>query len=182
MSNTLPVPKRVITGHNAQGQSTAIIVEDAPTGPFMPGSETKIARLWTTKETPANNDDQKTDFKDVIPERFGLVQPNGSQACIIDTPPGGGSPTHRTSSIDYIILISGTLTLLLDTDDRSSPDAGTTLSVPGSIFVQRGTKHTWMNRSTTEWVRFVAVMIDAKPVDVEKDGKEVEALREGFDV
>ncbi|KAF8308049.1 hypothetical protein DL93DRAFT_2087461 [Clavulina sp. PMI_390] len=180
----LTAVKRVITGHDSQGQSTPLIIDDATMMPFAPGAESKIARIWTTKETPVNNDDQKTDFKDVIPERFGLFQPNGSHICIIDTPPGGRSITHRTSSIDYTILISGSLTLLLDTDEHSSPDAGTTIDIPGSIIVQRGTMHTWVNRSTTEWARCVAVAIDAKPVEVEveNDGsKEIKLLHEDVD-
>jgi mannose-6-phosphate isomerase-like protein (cupin superfamily) len=44
-----------------------------------------------------------------------------------------------------------------------------TISEPGSVTVQRGTLHRWENRGK-EWVRFVAVMIDAKPVEVEVDG------------
>ncbi|KAF8308043.1 hypothetical protein DL93DRAFT_2171391 [Clavulina sp. PMI_390] len=180
----LPVAKRVITGHNDQGQSTAIVVEDAVMQQFVPGSDTKLTRYWMTKETPASNDDQKTDFKEVIPQRFGLVQPNGSQACMIDLPPGRRSPNHRTSSIDYVILISGSLTLFLDTDSQEDA-TGTTISVPGSIVVQRGTRHWWINPSETEWARYVAIMIDAKPVEleVEKDGKkEAEVLEEGFNL
>ncbi|KAF8308047.1 hypothetical protein DL93DRAFT_2087456 [Clavulina sp. PMI_390] len=184
MDYNLPTIKRVITGHDTQAQSTPIFIDEAVMKPIIPGSDTQIGRIWTTKQTPANNDDQKTDFKEVIPERFGLVQPNGSQMCIVDTPPGGRSPIHRTSSLDYVILISGSLTLLLDTDGHSSsPEVGTTLSIPGSIVVQRGTQHAWENRSTTEWSRHIAVMIDAKEVEieVEKDGqKHAEVLKEGF--
>ncbi|KAF8308052.1 hypothetical protein DL93DRAFT_2087466 [Clavulina sp. PMI_390] len=188
MEHDLALVKRVVTGHNEHGQSTALIVEDTPMGAFVPGSDdpTKLARIWLTKETPTNNDDQKTDFKEILPERFGYIQPNGSQASIVDIPPGGKSPSHRTSSIDYIILISGSLTLLLDTGaDPSYPNGGTTIDVPGSIIVQRGTRHAWENRSTTEWTRFVGVMIDAKPVEIyiEKDGKKgTEMLQEGFNV
>ncbi|KAF8308035.1 hypothetical protein DL93DRAFT_2159258 [Clavulina sp. PMI_390] len=178
-----PPVKRVITGHDEQGQSTTLIVEDAIMEPFIPGSDdpTKLTRFWMTRETPANNDDQKTDFKNVIPERFGFIQPNGSQACMVDLPPRARYPNHRTSSIDYVILISGAVTLFLDTDE---PGKGTTIDVPGSVVVQRGTHHSWENPSTTEWARYVAVMIDAKPVEVEveKEGgrKEVEVLKEGF--
>ncbi|KAF8308045.1 hypothetical protein DL93DRAFT_2087451 [Clavulina sp. PMI_390] len=151
MDYNLPIVKRVITGHNARAQSTPIIFDDIVMESFIPGSDTKLGRVWTTKETPANNDDQKTDLKEFVPERLGLVQPNGSQICILDTPPGWRSSIHRTSSIDYIILVSGAITLLLDTDDHSSsPDVGTTISVPGSIIVQRGTRHMWENRSKAE--------------------------------
>ncbi|KAF8308050.1 hypothetical protein DL93DRAFT_2087463 [Clavulina sp. PMI_390] len=185
MEYNLPAVKRVVTGHNEQGQSTPIIVDDTLMSAAGPANPTKLARFWMTKETPVDNDDQKTDFKAVAPARFGLIQPNGSHAVIMDLPPGRRGPTHRTSSIDYMILISGSLTLLLDTDAHSSsPDVGTTIDVPGSVIVQRGTMHTWVNRSTTEWARCIAIIIDAKAVELEVDGdgngEEVNVLHEEF--
>ncbi|KAF8308033.1 hypothetical protein DL93DRAFT_2171385 [Clavulina sp. PMI_390] len=173
----LPPLTRVVTGHNAQGQSTTLFVDSPPPEELVPGKNlpATISRFWLTKETPANNNDQKTDMGPIYPERHGRVQPNGSQTCVVDLPPGWRSVTHRTSSVDYIILISGTLTLFLDTNvtpkDAAKPEeAGITLTTPGSIVVQRGTLHTWENRSTTDWTRFVAVMVDAKDVQLDLVG------------
>ena len=56
------------------------------------------------------------------------------------------------------------------------------MSTPGDIIVQRGTLHSWENRSK-EWSRFVCVMIDAKPVEIkDSDGKVKETLQEGFNL
>ncbi|KAF9519850.1 hypothetical protein BS47DRAFT_1379092 [Hydnum rufescens UP504] len=82
-------------------------------------------------------------------------------------------PFHRTSTIDYIILISGEVTAILEDGTER------TLSEPGSILVQRGTLHTWENRGSG-WVRFLAILVDAKPVEtIDKEGK-TKALEEGF--
>ncbi|KAF8308054.1 hypothetical protein DL93DRAFT_2100964 [Clavulina sp. PMI_390] len=180
MEHNLPPVPRVISGHNAKGQSTALFIGDIELDPMpLPSSKTpwQIGRVWTARETPANNDDQSPIAPVLNRER---LPQNGSQAFIVDIPPEGKSATHRTSSLDYIILISGTLTCIFDTD---RPDEGTTLSTPGSILVQRGTMHRWENRSSTEWLRIVSVMVGAKPVEieVEKDGKmEKETLEEEF--
>jgi quercetin dioxygenase-like cupin family protein len=55
-----------------------------------------------------------------------------------------------------------------------------TVTEPGSVVVQRGTLHRWENRGDT-WLKFVAVMIDAKPVGIkDAEGNTVETLVEGF--
>ena len=53
----------------------------------------------------------------------------------------GGKRTvmHRTKTLDYVVVIEGELTLLLE-------DSEVTLK-PGSVVVQRGTNHAWENRS-----------------------------------
>ncbi len=46
---------------------------------------------------------------------------------------------HKTRSIDYIVLLQGEVTLLLD--------EGETDLKPFDVVVQRGTNHAWINRS-----------------------------------
>ena len=53
---------------------------------------------------------------------------------------GGRHPLmHRTETIDYAIVLSGELTLILD-DSEVKLQAG-------DMVVQRGTNHAWSNRS-----------------------------------
>ena len=52
-------------------------------------------------------------------------------------------PLHRTITLDYGILISGSLTLILENNER-------TVLRPGDIVVQRGTLHAWENEGTGE--------------------------------
>ncbi len=60
---------------------------------------------------------------------------------------------HRTKSIDYAVVISGEIDMLLD-------DSEVHLKA-GDVLVQRGTNHAWVNRGT-ESCRIAFVLIDAE--------------------
>ncbi|KAF8521501.1 hypothetical protein JB92DRAFT_2890690 [Gautieria morchelliformis] len=90
---------------------------------------------------------------------LGLVLPQGITHRVADLAPGGTIAMHRSNSVDYNILISGRLVLILDDDVRTEIRAG-------DVVVQRGTLHGWHNPSATEWARWAAVLIDAEPVQV----------------
>jgi len=64
---------------------------------------------------------------------------------------------HRTTSLDYNILIQGELILMLD--DGSE----THLKNPGDTVVQKGNMHAWRNPSSTEWARWMCTVIAAEP-------------------
>jgi mannose-6-phosphate isomerase-like protein (cupin superfamily) len=59
---------------------------------------------------------------------------------------------HQTNTIDYIVLLSGTLTMLLD-------DGEVELR-PFDVVVQRGTNHAWVNRGE-ERALLAAILISA---------------------
>ena len=62
---------------------------------------------------------------------------------------------HRTRTVDYIIILSGEIDMLLD-------DSEVHLKA-GDVMVQQGTNHAWVNRST-EVCRIAFVLVDAKSV------------------
>jgi uncharacterized cupin superfamily protein len=62
---------------------------------------------------------------------------------------------HTTRTIDYIVLLEGEVTLILD--------KGEVALKPFDVVVQRGTNHAWENRGTKRAL-LVAVLIDAKPL------------------
>ena len=70
-----------------------------------------------------------------------------------------GSPRHpgfhKTSSVDYAIVLSGEIYALMD--------EGEVLLRTGDVLVQRGTNHAWSNR-TDEPARLAFVLIDAEPL------------------
>jgi len=70
-----------------------------------------------------------------------------------------GSPRHpgfhKTSSVDYAIVLSGEIYAMMD--------EGEVLLRAGDVLVQRGTHHAWSNR-TDEPARLAFVLIDAEPV------------------
>jgi quercetin dioxygenase-like cupin family protein len=59
---------------------------------------------------------------------------------------------HKTNTIDYIILLKGDVTLLLDEDEVDLK--------PFDVVVQRGTNHAWVNNGT-DTALFIAVLIDS---------------------
>lgn len=59
---------------------------------------------------------------------------------------------HRTDSVDYSVILTGEITMLLD-------DSEVHLKA-GDVVVQRGTNHAWSNRSS-ETCRIAFVLIDA---------------------
>ena len=60
---------------------------------------------------------------------------------------------HRTETVDYGILISGEIWLVVD--------GGETRLEPGDICIQRGTSHAWSNRSDKP-ARLVFVLLDGQ--------------------
>jgi quercetin dioxygenase-like cupin family protein len=60
---------------------------------------------------------------------------------------------HITQTIDYIILIKGTATLILDKEEVDL--------VAGDVVVQRGTNHAW-SASGKDPALFIAVLIDSE--------------------
>ena len=73
------------------------------------------------------------------------------------TAQGGGKQRHpfmhRTETIDYAIVLSGEITMLLD-------ESEVTLGA-GEVLIQRGTNHAWTNR-TNEPARVLFVLVDGK--------------------
>ena len=60
---------------------------------------------------------------------------------------------HETKTIDYIVLLDGDVTLLLDDDEVKLK--------PFDVVVQRGTNHAWVNNGSDPAL-FIAVLIDSE--------------------
>ncbi len=58
---------------------------------------------------------------------------------------------HRSPTTDYIILLSGEITLVLDKEERTLK--------PFDCVIQRGTNHAWVNRGS-EPALLMAVLVD----------------------
>ncbi|MGH7075657.1 MAG: cupin domain-containing protein [Stellaceae bacterium] len=58
---------------------------------------------------------------------------------------------HKTHTTDYIILLSGEITLVLEREERTLK--------PFDCVIQRGTNHAWVNRGT-EPALLMAVLVD----------------------
>jgi quercetin dioxygenase-like cupin family protein len=60
---------------------------------------------------------------------------------------------HTTRTVDYIILLQGEVTLLLDDDEVNLK--------PFDVVIQRGTNHAWINKSSKPAL-LAAILIDAE--------------------
>ena len=73
----------------------------------------------------------------------------GSLIRIIEWAPGHQRFTHRTETLDYIVILSGEIDLEPDGDEAVHLKAG-------DILVQRGGMHTWVNKRTVPCVMAAA--------------------------
>ena len=62
---------------------------------------------------------------------------------------------HETDTIDYIILLKGDVTLILDEEEVKLQ--------PHDVVVQRGTNHAWVNNGSDPAL-LIAVLIDSNIV------------------
>jgi quercetin dioxygenase-like cupin family protein len=145
--------RRVVTGHDAEGN--AIIKRDdlLQSQERLPGYEAMT--VWCTREFPVNNDDDAFNDGEPGPKgqrvlmRIGEMQPGANSAELM----------HRTETLDYAVVLSGECELELETGERIRGLKA------GDVVIQRGTNHAWIARGSGP-VRFLFVLIDAKPITV----------------
>jgi quercetin dioxygenase-like cupin family protein len=145
----MSVPRRIVTGHDASGQS--VVLSDGPTPKSLDIGTAAFHEVWITDQTPV-----RIDATEPEPTERPVRTPPPSNGVIVrytEQAPGAVSPMHRTETVDVGIVLEGETWLLLD-------DGSETLVRAGDAVVQRGTKHAWANRSDRP-VRMVFAMIDA---------------------
>lgn len=170
-------PRRLVTGHDEQGNSIFILDGPAP-NIREPESSPGLAMIdfWETSESPASNAgtaDAADRPMSLSPPPGGtifriLVLPPESQrnfAGVKDTFSQWGEghvltknrhpAFHKTNSIDYAVVLEGEVWALMDIGEQ--------LLKQGDVLVQRGTNHAWSNRSDKP-VRIAFVLVDAKPL------------------
>ncbi len=144
------IPRRVVTGHDARGRSVFLhdgappVVRTAPDGALF-------YELWNTDAAPAPLAPAEPE-----PTRRDLTvppAPRGTKIRINEFPPGVVSPTHRTQTVDYGIVLEGEVVLILD-------DGAERVLTPGDVVVQRGTDHRWENRAA-QTARMAFILVDA---------------------
>ncbi|KAI7151332.1 hypothetical protein KC349_g9466, partial [Hortaea werneckii] len=91
--------------------------------------------------------------------KLGLVSGGGTVLRYVDFAPGYECMMHRTQSVDYGIVLEGSIVSVLDSGEEQEMKRG-------DVMVQRATMHAWKNPSPTEWARMIFVLQDCKPVFV----------------
>jgi mannose-6-phosphate isomerase-like protein (cupin superfamily) len=166
--------RRVVTGHRADGASCVLIDAPAPNVKQRKAGNASTL-LWVSDESPAALSGSDRAARDI-----GVPPPrNGTIFRVAEFPPGQGAAVenetllrdfgigsdvrrghpprdpaiHRTRSLDYVVVLEGEITLLLD-------DAETTLRA-GDVVIQQATNHAWSNRGAAT-CRLAMVFIDAE--------------------
>jgi len=145
--------RRIVTAHNEKGESV-VASDDTLTPQLIDTGDAEFQVVWLTPTVPP----------DLNAGTDGELETNrtlrgGSIMRIVELVPGGQSPMHRTRSIDYGIVLWGTLELELDGGEVVTLGAGDTV-------VQRGTMHLWRNPSSDTPCRIAIVLIESKPIEV----------------
>lgn len=169
--------KRVVTATTDGGRS--YIMQDGPpeTTMVQPGRALTFYELWETEGPLASNLGTAdavagpirhhpplggTRFRivELLPDTDRSVEEVGGdfqrlQADGIQVD-GAADPTmHRNETVDYNIVLSGEVVAVTE--------EGETLLRAGDVLIQRGTAHTWRNRSERPCV-FASVMVSAAPL------------------
>jgi quercetin dioxygenase-like cupin family protein len=140
-----------VTGHTAQGK--AVVASDATVAsvPPRPGQEACV--IWADR-IPADNLDPADGAR-----RTGTTMlANGAIFRVVRYAAGTSGRMHRTRTLDYGVLLSGSIVLLLDDDVEVKLQAG-------DVLVQRGTIHNWINRGS-EPCTIAFVLVDAAPIAI----------------
>jgi mannose-6-phosphate isomerase-like protein (cupin superfamily) len=167
--------RRVVTTLDANDRSTTLFDSELPL--LVGKSGNGSANLWVTDSDPAGFSQQ-----DAGKMSTGLAPPdNGTVLRVVEFPavddaklaamdpklmmniagsdaPGRGAPVtnpleHRTRTVDYAIVMSGEIDMMLD--DK------TVHLKPGDVVVQQATNHAWINRGK-EPCRVIFVLMDSK--------------------
>ena len=170
--------RRVVTTHDPSGKAVVLFDGDAPNVKVRKVGGFVSTLMWVLDALPARHSAGK-DFADVT---IGTAPPpNGAVFRIVDFPPvqgeldaeahrrmteemglahgdqAGPPPRHafmhRTKSVDFGIVLSGEIDMLLDDSEVHVKT--------GDVVVQQGTTHAWVNRGT-ETCRMAFILIDAQ--------------------
>ena len=135
--------RRVVTGHDPQGQSVklsdGIPEQDHPMQGSAVGAD--FIEIWNAPEAVPTLASVPASEPTARP--FTIMPATGHLVRIVEIYPPhmGGRRTvmHRTRTLDYAVVIEGEVVLILDDGEH--------VLGPGSVVVQRGTDHAWENRT-----------------------------------
>lgn len=158
--------RRVVTGHTPDGR--AVVVSDGDVAPMPIGDHGSSAVLLWGRDDPAHFPDDGSQ----PPAPAGFPPPGGCVVAVWEITPDGNDDfdefirtglarwadpeepgMHRTATLDYDVVLTGTVGLELD-------DGVEVTLHPGDVVVQNGTRHRWHNRGESV-ARVMAVAVGA---------------------
>ncbi|MGD2046203.1 MAG: cupin domain-containing protein [Gemmatimonadota bacterium] len=166
--------RRIITGHDESGKS--VVLAEKP-----PSEYGKLHSMWVTDGSPASYaqedavegrrvklepppygshflffrvepDDPALDAAEIEAQVAQGFERIGAAHCRPDT--SKNVHMHETGTIDYVIVLEGEVTLLLDEDEVDLK--------PFDVVIQRGTNHAWIAKNGQRAL-LAAILVDAEP-------------------
>jgi mannose-6-phosphate isomerase-like protein (cupin superfamily) len=168
--------RRVVTGLDADNKAVVLFDSRMPlqAGPLG----LQATNLWVTNSYPLGfsfKEDTSSipvgvspldngtkfrvvEFPPLDPATESKMEPGGLMKAVGPVAPARGRPVthplmHRTRSVDYAVVLSGEIDMVLD-------DSTVHLK-PGDTIVQQATNHAWVNHGT-ETCRILFVLMDSK--------------------
>ncbi|MEO5837730.1 MAG: cupin domain-containing protein [Acidimicrobiales bacterium] len=158
--------RRIVTGHSPAGKAIVASDEAVPSTFVIGDAGSAATLLWGRDDLAQFPDDGSQP-----PMAAAFPPPGGCALAILEIAPhgdefhefvrGGLVPwadpdepgMHRTATIDYDVVLEGTIGLELD-------DGVEVTLAPGDVVVQNGTRHRWHNRGDSI-ARLLSVTIGA---------------------
>jgi quercetin dioxygenase-like cupin family protein len=151
LSRQPPNFRRIVTTHDADGKP-AILTDGNATNHKFPSEKISSTMMWSTDATPTGIGGNEDEGARIL----GSAPPlNGSRFTMMEFLPGNAGHLHRTDTVDYVICVCGEIDMFLDDSQFVTLRAG-------DVLIQRGTNHSWVNRSDKP-CRLAVVLLDALP-------------------
>jgi quercetin dioxygenase-like cupin family protein len=168
----LPVQHSLVTTHAEDGNSIFLpestgLSENLHFKALGPGIA-KFADIHASPSIPVSlNDDLEQSKQEITTNTVAAgVLAQGASFRRTDMPPGAISPMHRTLTLDYGVVVAGSVELVLESGEKR-------LMKQGDTVVQRATMHQWKNAGGEgEWCRMVWVQMPIQ--DYEVAGRKLE--------
>ncbi|NVO17900.1 MAG: cupin domain-containing protein [Rhodoplanes sp.] len=170
-----PEVRRVVTALDSNGKAVALF--DGKVALKSLRSPNPAGEMWVTTDSPAaytEKDDWAQTKVGISPpprgtifrivefpptnERVHALDVNTMMRAVGDHAPKKGLPPrhsmmHRTKTLDYTVIMSGEIDMLLD--------EGEVHFSAGDVLVQQATNHAWINRGTQP-CRIAFILMDAR--------------------
>lgn len=168
--------RRVIAAHDPKGK--AYFASDDTLSPYDPTTAPKfstvtpdsafgVVQIHRSRGFPVDNMREFVDpHKTLVP----LADTKGPSCRILVLPPGNQGWMHRTLSLDYFVVLSGTVGVATDGGEEK-------VLQPHDVVVCRGTNHAWINRGDDP-AKLFAVVVPSKEI-VTEDGQRLEKTPAG---
>jgi quercetin dioxygenase-like cupin family protein len=164
----LPIQHSFITTHTEKGDSVFLpeasgISEDLHFKAIGP-TISKFADLHASPSIPVSLNEDLGQSKQEISTNVVAagVLPQGASFRRTDMPPAAVSPMHRTLTLDYGVVVAGSVELILESGEKRTMKQGDTV-------VQRGTMHQWRNAGGEgEWCRMVWVQLPIQDFEIDE--------------